>query len=415
MLKIIVSAYAMCPGMGSEQGMAWSWCSNLAKHCELFIITESEYKDKILSLVKEFPYGENMHFYWNEVSPTVRNMCWNQGDWRFYYYYRKWQLRTADIARDIVKKIRTEQGNTTGVILHQLNMIGFREPGYLWKVAEEYDIPFVWGPVDAKDGFPMAYAYGSSLKIVFFLMLKNLINRFQLKYGFRTHKAADVASCVIGASSNSVISFKKYFNKNAVLINETGCRVAEYIYKENRIEKDTLDVLWVGKIDFRKQLALALRVVAESGIENIKLHIVGGGDDEPYRSISKKLNISDKCKWHGILTHDNVQILMQQCDLLLFTSVAEGTPHVVLEAIANSLPVICFDTCGQGDCVNNAVGRKVPLTNPKQSVIDFAVHLKYFAEHRDELRKMSEACIERAKELSWENKISKLMSIYEKI
>jgi glycosyltransferase involved in cell wall biosynthesis len=220
---------------------------------------------------------------------------------------------------------------------------------------------------------------------------------------------------VIGASSNSVISFKKYFNKNAVLINETGCRVAEYIYKENRIEKDTLDVLWVGKMDFRKQLALALRVVAESGIENIKLHIVGGGDDEPYRSISKKLNIVEKCKWHGILPHDDVQILMQQCDLLLFTSVAEGTPHVVLEAIANSLPVICFDTCGQGDCVNNAIGRKVPLTNPKQSVIDFAEHLKYFAEHRDELRKMSEACIERAKELSWENKISKLLSIYEKL
>jgi hypothetical protein len=72
MLKVIVNAYTMCPGMGSEQGMAWNWCSNLAKHCELYIITESEYKDKILSVVKKSPYAENMHFLWNEVSPTVR-------------------------------------------------------------------------------------------------------------------------------------------------------------------------------------------------------------------------------------------------------------------------------------------------------------------------------------------------------
>ena len=61
MLKIIVNAYAMCPGMGSEQGMAWNWCSNLAKRCELYIITESEYKDKILSVVKKFHYGENIN------------------------------------------------------------------------------------------------------------------------------------------------------------------------------------------------------------------------------------------------------------------------------------------------------------------------------------------------------------------
>ena len=30
-------------------------------------------------------------------------------------------------------------------------------------------------------------------------------------------------------------------------------------------------------------------------------------------------------------------------------------PHVVLEAIANNLPVVCFDTCGQGDAVNDKV------------------------------------------------------------
>ena len=47
MLKILINAYACSPNMGSEPGMAWNWCSNLAKYCELFIITEEEFRDKI--------------------------------------------------------------------------------------------------------------------------------------------------------------------------------------------------------------------------------------------------------------------------------------------------------------------------------------------------------------------------------
>ena len=27
--------------------------------------------------------------YYNPVSKEIRKMCWNQGDWRFYKYYRE--------------------------------------------------------------------------------------------------------------------------------------------------------------------------------------------------------------------------------------------------------------------------------------------------------------------------------------
>ena len=31
MKKILINAYACCPGMGSEQGMGWNFISGLAK------------------------------------------------------------------------------------------------------------------------------------------------------------------------------------------------------------------------------------------------------------------------------------------------------------------------------------------------------------------------------------------------
>ena len=148
-MKILINAYACSPGMGSEPGMAWNWVSNLAKFSELHIITEGEFREKIETVVPTLEQGVNMHFYYNPVSEEIRKMCWNQGDWRFYKYYREWQWKTYLMAKDICSKEQID-------ILHQLNMIGFREPGYLWKLSREYELPFVWGPVGGLKQFPLA-------------------------------------------------------------------------------------------------------------------------------------------------------------------------------------------------------------------------------------------------------------------
>ncbi|KIP55967.1 glycosyl transferase family 1 [Prevotella pectinovora] len=406
-MKILINAYACSPGMGSEPGMAWNWVSNLAKFCELHIITEGEFREKIETVVPTLEQGGNMHFYYNPVSEKIRKMCWNQGDWRFYKYYREWQWKTYLLAKDICSKEQID-------ILHQLNMIGFREPGYLWQLSRENGVPFVWGPVDAKDKFPVAYLDGAGLKTKLFMRLKNFLTGIQLRYSKRVLLAARQSSVIFSASSNSQRSFKKYMNIDSPLLNETGCYVQDHPIVD-KTDKETFDVLWVGKMDFRKQLALALQTVAKSENNKLRLHIMGGGDAESYQSLAKSYGIADKCIWHGAVSHDEVQDIMQKSDIFLFTSVAEGTPHVVLEAISNNLPVVCFDTCGQGDAVNDKVGRKIPLSSPCQSVSDFAKLLNELEDNRSLLKQLSENCKERQQELSWEEKAKTMMEWYEKI
>ena len=179
------------------------------------------------------------------------------------------------------------------------------------------------------------------------------------------------------------------------------------------MDKKTFDILWVGKMDFRKQLGLALMAAATAYRADIRLHIVGGGNAAPYRRQAEVLGIMDICVWHGAVSHEEVQRLMQMADVFLFTSVAEGTPHVVLEAIANHLPVLCFDTCGQGDAVNDCVGVKIPLTFPKQSVEDFAEKIEYLYRHREVLKAMSDNCRQRQLELSWDKKAEEMVRMYE--
>lgn len=104
---------------------------------------------------------------------------------------------------------------------------------------------------------------------------------------------------------------------------------------------------------------------------------------------------------------------MQESDVFFFTSVAEGTPHVVLEAIGNNLPIVCFNTCGQGDSVNEKVGRKIELSNPTTSMHEFARILNELADNLPQLKEMAENCKERQQELSWENKITQMINIYQ--
>lgn len=404
MFSILVNAYACSPNMGSEPGMAWNWCINLANHCELYIITEGEFKEKIEAELPILPQGKNMHFYYNPVSKEIRKMCWNQGDWRFYKYYKEWQWKTYEMVKTIIAKHHID-------IIHQLNMIGFREPGYLWKIEEK---PFVWGPTDAKEKFPITYLQGANLKAKLFMHLKNFLTGIQLKHDRRIYQAVKKATVIISASSESQKSFKKFFNIESPLLNETGC------YPQNKIllnkkNKDKFNLLWVGKLDFRKQLALAIKTLTRLNNDKIKLHIVGGGDATVYQQLAQSLKVDDQCIWHGAINHNSVQKIMQQADVFFFTSVAEGTPHVVLEAIGNNLPVICFDTCGHGDTVNEKVGVKIPLSNPEQSVKEFAEKIDYLYHHQDFLQQLSNNCKQRQEELSWDNKAKQMVTLYKKV
>ena len=410
MLKILINAYACSPDMGSEPGMAWNWVSNLAKYCQVHIITEGEFQNKIETVVPKLEQGENMHFYYNPVSDEIRKMCWNQGDWRFYKYYKEWQWKTYLMAKDICSKQHID-------VLHQLNMIGFREPGYLWKLSQENGVPFVWGPIGGLKQFPVAYLKGAGLKMQLFNRLKNILNVWQLKHDRRVNDAFVTAKLLVSSIPDSYRAIKKYKGLESIVIPETGCFEADDVSLE-RFDNSKFHVMWVGKFDFRKQLPLALKVISISGNPEIVLDVYGTGSDDQIsyaKGLADELGISNNVVWHGNQSNAVVMDAMRNAQLFFFTSVSEDTSTVVLEAVSNRLPVLCFNACGMAAVIDEKVGRKIPLTNPEQSATDFAKILNELEGNRDELKRMSENCKQRQKELSWEEKAKTMVKWYEKV
>ena len=400
-LNIVISAYACSPNWGSEPGMAWNWVKNLSDYYNIYLITSTEFKEELLEGVVINNLESSIKIYFNDIGKKATMMGKNQGDWRFYYYYRKWQKKTYKIALNIIKK-------NDIVLVHQLNMIGFREPGYLWKL----DKPSIWGPIGGMSPMPLGFIENSQYKLKIKYILKNYISDLQLIYSPRIKKAINSFNYIITASNNSKI--KTFYKREFSVLNETGCDLPIVNNNLNRFDSEELDILWVGRNLYTKKLDLALEIISQLKKYNIKLHIVGIDDYNLFQDILEKLDIKNQLIWHGKVPHKEISKMMRNFQLFLFTSVVEGTPHVILEAIENSLPIICFDTCGQGECVNEYIGIKIELSNPKKAVCDFTDEIIKLYNDRNKLKMLSKNSAKRARELSWSYKTCEMLNFYQK-
>lgn len=405
MLNILINAYACSPNWGSEQGLAWNWITRLAKFCNVFVITEGEWQREIEEAVAVHPLKDRMHFYFNPVTPEVRKMCWNQGDWRFYIHYRKWQKKTLEIAREICKKERID-------LTHQLNMIGFREPGLLWQIE---GVKHVWGPIGSMGAIPTHFLKDLPWKVRAKQELKNVITSWQIRHG-NVKKALKKNDALIAALDVTRDRIKEVYGLDVPVMGETGLTPNEG-HPHGGCEGRPIELLWVGRFIPTKKLGIAIEAMAKTKHpENFRLHIVGPGTDEEnamYKKMAVDMGINEYVTFHGRQPNDVVQKMMREKDLFYFTSVFEGGPHVVLESITNNLPILCFDTCGQGVVVDEKIGLKVPLTTLEEGIKGFARKLDYIDEHREILPVLSANCTAKQRELSWESKVLKMLEIYE--
>jgi len=182
---------------------------------------------------------------------------------------------------------------------------------------------------------------------------------------------------------------------------------------------EMFDLLWVGKYDFRKQLQLAIRTMAAlKEFQGIRLHVLGRGNEAEtayYKGLADSLGVTSSVRFYGQTAHADVLRMMAEADVLLFTSIADETSTVVLEAIGAGLPVVCFNTCGFGPLVTNNIGRTVPLSNPAQSVSDFRRAILELYAQPELVRTMSAACKEKSRTLTWAYKAQQMVEIYERI
>jgi glycosyltransferase involved in cell wall biosynthesis len=172
-------------------------------------------------------------------------------------------------------------------------------------------------------------------------------------------------------------------------------------------------LVWSGQHIPGKALALALETMARLQKKpGYHLDILGTGPlTSKCQSLSKRLGIEHLITWHGRLAQPDAIAVMSKAHALLHTSISEGTPAVVLEALALGLPVICHDACGMQTAITEHCGVKVRLHDRETSVNGFRAAIEEVADDCV-YHALSAGAIDRARELTWDKKVASIAAAY---
>lgn len=404
-LKILVSAYACAPNKGSEPGMGWNFVTGLANFHELHVIVEKrKWEQPINDFLEKNPeLNDSVTFYFidKKRNKPLRKI-WPPS---YYWFYKKWQKEAYKLACQLDKKENFD-------LIHQLNMVGYREPGYLWKIKK----PFVWGPIGGLENSPWRFLPSLGCAGFIFYTGRNILNLWQRRFLSRPKKAAKrEMAALISATPNTSKLAKSIWDNESHVICEVGFQNTQKIAFNKRKNGEPLKIVWSGLHIPRKNLSLLLKSLANVNFK-FELHILGDGKlNASWKKLAKELRVDESCIWYGWVDKVVADKVYNSAHVFCITSISDLTSTVTLEALSYGLPIICLDHCGFSHVVNENCGIKINVSTPKKASMDFSKALEKIYADENYRQSLSQGAFLRAKDFSWESKINRLNTIYNEL
>lgn len=170
-------------------------------------------------------------------------------------------------------------------------------------------------------------------------------------------------------------------------------------------------ILAVGRLDEQKQPDLAFRICEPLFTEFPNLHLVFAGIGpltDLVQTLAEESRVADRV--HLLGRRGDVPELMQGSELLLHVSAWEGSPNVLLEAVASGLPVICSDNPGNRDALR---GGKWGTIIESDQVGEFTKALYGHLESPSKLTELAQSSQQSiSQELTWDNMVADYAKLY---
>lgn len=403
-MKILINCYACSPYKGSEPGMGWNFIKSLCRLHELHIITESKFQQDLNQYFEEHPEEKPFyHFYFIEKERHKKlRKIWPLS---YYWFYKAWQKKALILAKTLDQKENFD-------VIHQLNMVGYREPGYFYKLNK----PLVWGPIGGMCISPWCLLPSTGIYGTLYYGFRNLINIYQMHFKTRVRSFAKSSSAIISATQDNHDGILKRWGKESIIIPEVGMLEDKQKKQISPRSNNILKIAWSGQHTPGKALNLLLEAISISNLkDNIELHVIGQGKYTlRWKRLAKRYHLNNII-WHGWVKREEAISIMKECNLFCITSIADLTSTVLLEALSYGLPVIALNHCGFSNVITIDCGIKIDIHSKKQVVNDFAQAIKTIYNNEEWRIQMSQNALKRASDFTWEEKATQIDNIYHQI
>ncbi|WP_417242301.1 glycosyltransferase family 4 protein [Celeribacter sp.] len=171
-------------------------------------------------------------------------------------------------------------------------------------------------------------------------------------------------------------------------------------------------IIFVGRLDPVKGVPLLLDAMARIAQDHpdATLSVVGDGPSRAaVEAQARDLGLGDRVSFLGYRAADEVTALLNEADMLVLPSFAEGVPVVLMEAMASRIPVIASRVAGVSELIEDGVsGFTLPAGDLDTlcARLDTLLSDPALCERMgNEGRKMVEAAFDLSREAAWIGKI----------
>jgi glycosyltransferase involved in cell wall biosynthesis len=408
--RVLVVAAACHPEVGSEPGLGWSWIREIAKcHDVVAIVGEAKGNRQAITtaLERDPSLAASVRFvyipWFHEPRTRVASLIWQYYQPWYYRKYRDWMDEAYNVALQLCDNEKID-------LVHQLTMIGFREPGFPWRITK----PLIWGPVGGTQNVPWAClpALGSIEGTRH--LARNVINCLQVRYQQRFRRALRKASAVFAVDSSTKDALEKFHGRSSLVIAAGLCDPSHPRRRIRRRGEGALRLVFSGQHLSRKGLPFALHALALiPKSAKWTLDVLGSGPmTAKWQRLAYRLGLSRQVVFHGYVPRDTLVSVMNEADVYIFPSLLEGWPTVLGEALSLGMPVLTTDLHGMKDIVTIECGRRVTANRPSRLVAGLKAAICDLIDSPDLLTRLSEGALRRAEELSADNQMPHLMRAY---
>ena len=404
-MNILYIACSCSPNYGSEDKIGWNIPLESAKQNNVWVIAREESRKEIEDYINKYNI-QNPRFFYIEIPRIIKTL------FKPPFYTTRlnaWHKRAFKLAKQLCQEENID-------IIHQITPIEFRSIGNYGKIP---GIKFVCGPIAGAQNISKAhFSYLSANKLIEWIRVT--ANRW-FYFMFVLSKRLENLSYIFFANKETYLYLYKVLPKRLsfellsdISISESELIIAEDIEKE---EVKKCRFLVAGRLVYLKGVSFLLDVLARIPKEFFYECIIVGDGPERYNLLQKseELHLSNKVKLMGNIAYNEMVFEYRKSSTLVFPSFREASGSVILEAMANGLPVVTINRFGGADIVNADCGWLYDGETKEEMIEALKNILIECIEHPEEVARKGRNAVERAKEFTWDKRAVHYQEIYERL
>jgi len=208
-------------------------------------------------------------------------------------------------------------------------------------------------------------------------------------------------------------SIKKYVSNKTIEVLPLGIYsdLCTKLEKKFNLNKESLDVLFFGRLESYKGIDTLVRAYEILKKENLKIKLTIAGRGEIDKDLENKINelgIIFKNYW---VSNKELCELIKECDILVAPYKKATQSGIVSTALAYGIPIIATNVGSFNEYVKSGENGFLIEVN---DYLDLAEKIKIFYQDRNLILKMTKKSKEIGKNYQWSNIMKKAIFYYEK-